>query len=426
MATDACVNLGLVIAELSEATRAELASFLPPEASLNNPVDMIASAGAPAYGRALRALLADDGVDMVMVINVTPLVGDPRAVMEQVSAAANSHRQEALRQQQQQQGDAARPDEAGKPVLAVMMATEDFYAEAQLREEHPPVYRFPEPASRALAMLSRYANWRRRPIDPEPPAYAVDDEAVAALLAKTGSGYLDPRDAFRVLELYGIPVAASRLVEFAAAAEPATTIEQRVAAAAAEIGYPVAIKADAPDLVHKSDIGGVALGIQDEEQLLSALAAMRASLDAAGHVPRALLVQRMVAARGQEVIFGISTDPRFGPLLMFGLGGKYVEVLRDVRFAVTPLSQHEAEDAIRRIRGAKLLDGVRGEPPADVELLVEVLLRLAQLAQRHPAIRELDINPFMAAPRGQEPLALDVRIKVAPETEASDDERSQE
>jgi acetyl coenzyme A synthetase (ADP forming)-like protein len=430
MATDACVNLGLEITELSEATRAELKSFLPPEASIANPVDMIASASAASYHRALSAMLADDAVDMVIVINVTPLVADPRDVMEQVSAAAKGYRDEALRRQQAGEGGGADPAEAGKPVLAVMMASEDFYAEAQRRQEHPPVYRFPEPAVRALAMLARYAAWRRRPIDPDPPSFEVDDEAVAALLTKTGSGYLDPRDAFRVLELYGIPVAASRLVAFAAATataagDPSATIEERVAAAAAEIGYPVAIKADAPDLVHKSDIGGVALGIEDEAQLRKALSAMLASLDAAGHVPRALLVQRMVAARGQEVIFGISTDPRFGPLLMFGLGGKYVEVLRDVRFAVTPLSLHEAEETIRGIRGAQLLDGVRGEPPADVELLVEVLLRLAQLAQRHPAIRELDINPFLAAPRGQHPLALDVRIKVAPETDSTDEEGGQ-
>ncbi len=394
MATDACVNLGLEIATLSEATRAELASFLPPEASFGNPIDMIASADAAGYGRALTVLLADAQVDMVMVINVKPLVGDPRDVMEAVN--------ESVRAANAGAG-------AGKPVLAVIMATEEFYAEVQRRTDQPPVYRFPEPAARALAMLSRYATWRRRPADESPIEFEVPDDEVRDILAAPASGYLDPCAAFRVLELYGVPVVPCRMVT-----EPEAAL-----AAATELGYPVVLKAHAPDLVHKSDSGGVVVGIGNEAELRQEIAAMRQRLTAAGHPPSGYLVQEQIRAAGHEVIFGISTDPRFGPLLMFGLGGKYVEVLRDVRFAVTPLTAAEAKDVIRRIRGVALLDGVRGEPPADVELLVEVLLRLAQLAQRHPRIRELDINPFLAAPRGGRAVALDVRIRVEPSADDS-------
>jgi acetyl coenzyme A synthetase (ADP forming)-like protein len=380
MATDACVNLGLEIAELSEATRTKLRSFLAAEASVANPVDMIASATAAQYARSLAAVLADPGVDLAMVINVTPLLANPIDVMEEI-------------------GQVARGGEV--PVLAVMMATEEFYEGIKGRGDLPPVYRFPEPAARVLAQLVRYGAWRRRPAAEEPPELPADDAAVAALLEATGEGYLPPDAAFRVLELYGIPVAGWR---YAASREAAL-------AAALGLAFPVVAKAHAPEVVHKSDVGAVVVGIEDEEELARALAAIEERLEAAGHPPEGYLVQEMLRG-GHEVIFGISTDPRFGPLLMFGLGGRYVEVFRDVRFGVTPLVPTEAEEMIRGIRGVKLLEGVRGEPAADFGVLVEVLLRLAQLAVRHPRIQELDINPFLAASERQAAKAVDVRIKV--------------
>lgn len=380
MATDACVNLGLEIAELSAETRAELAGFLPPEASVANPVDMIASATPESYRRSLAAVLADPGVDMALVINVTPLLANPIDVLEATAEVARA---------------------SGRPVLTVMMATEEFYDAIKHRRDLPPVYRFPEPAARVLAQLARYGAWRSRPAEETAPELPADDAAVAAILARAGDGYLAPDDAFRVLELYGIPTAGWRFV--------ATTEE--ALAAAQELGFPVVAKAHAPDLVHKSDVGAVAVGLADEGALAAALAAMAERLAAAGQPPTGYLVQEMVAG-GHEVIFGISTDPRFGPLLMFGLGGKYVEVFRDVRFGVTPLARGEAEEMVRGIRGFKLLEGVRGEAPADLDVLVEVLLRLAQLAARHPAIRELDVNPFLAGPDRARAKAVDVRIRV--------------
>ncbi len=382
MATDACVNLGLEMAELGEATVAELRSFLPPEASVANPVDMIASADDASYARALTAVAADPQVDMVMVINVTPLQYRPADVMAAVARVA---------------GEQA----AGKPVLAVMMATDDFYEEMKLRAGEPPIYRFPEAAARAMAQLARYAAWRRRPDDEPPPEFPMDEAEIGRLLAATADGYLPPGDAFRVLELAGIPLARYRVAESAGGA----------LAAAAELGYPVAVKADAPGLVHKSDVGAVALGLGSEAELAAALEAMQQSLRQAGYEARSFVVQEMVKG-GHEVIFGLSADPRFGPLLMFGLGGKYVEVLRDVRFGVTPLSAAEAEEMIRGIRGFPLLAGVRGERPADLGILVEILLRLAQLGKRFPAIRELDVNPVLASPERETAVALDARIRV--------------
>ena len=384
MATDACVNLGLEMATFSPATRDTLRSFLPAEASVGNPVDMIASAAEGEYARALATLLADPGVDMVMVVNVTPLLSNPIDILDSVAAVARGN---------------------SKPVVAVMMATEEFYEAARSRADAPPVYRFPEPAARVLAQLGRYAAWRRRPEEAPGGPFAVDDAAVARLLAKTGAGYLPPEDAIRVLALYGVPVAAWRRVGHAAGSAEAAL------AAAAELGYPVVIKAVAPDLVHKSDVGAVRIDVRNPEELARAVAEIEAAVGAAGHRVEGWLIQELLRG-GHEVIFGVSTDPRFGPLLMFGLGGKYVEVFRDVRFGVPPLTPGEAAEMVRGIRGLPLLEGVRGEAAADLDLLGEILLRLSQLAQRHPSIQELDLNPFLAAPNRDGAKAVDARIRV--------------
>jgi acetyl coenzyme A synthetase (ADP forming)-like protein len=380
MATDACVNLGLQIAELSEATRSGLRAFLPPEASVANPVDMIASATAESYARTLSAVLDDPEVDMAMVINVTPLLSNPTDIMDSIGAVARDR---------------------AKPVLAVMMATEEFYDAVRATPDLPPVYRFPESAARAMFMLARYAAWRRRPADAPVPEFATDDRKVAEILNRTADGYLDPAATFEVLDLYGIPLAAWRV---AAGRDEALR-------AADEIGYPVVVKAIAPDLVHKSDVGAVKVDLRDSGELTRAMAEMTGAVEKAGHRVEGYLVQRMVRG-GHEVIFGIATDPRFGPLLMFGLGGKYVEVFEDVRFGVLPLAAAEALEMVQGIRGFKLLEGVRGEPTANLDQLVEILLRLAQLAKRHPRVRELDVNPFLAGPDPRGAVALDARIRV--------------
>jgi acetyltransferase len=381
MATDACVNQGLRIAELADATRQHLRSFLPAEASVNNPVDMIASANADSYARTLAAVLDDPGVDMAMVINVTPVLSSPTDILEVIGEVARSR---------------------SKPVLAVMMATDEFYESVKHIRDLPPVYRFPEPAARVLLLLSRYGAWVRRPAAEEAaPDFDTDDAEVESILTRAQNGYLEPEDVFRVLDLYGIPLARWR---------KASSPEEALAAAQ-EIGYPVVLKAVAPDLVHKSDVGAVQVDLRDDRDLTEAIRRTTESVTGAGHRIEGWLVQEM-AKGGHEVIFGITTDPRFGPLLMFGLGGKYVEVFQDVRFGVLPLGPADARDMVRGIRGVKLLEGVRGEAGADLELLCEILLRLAQLAQRHPRIQEVDINPFLAGPDRSTARAVDARIRV--------------
>jgi len=380
MVTDACINLGLEMAELGERTLDALGKFLPAAASLGNPVDMIASATPEGYGRALRAVLADEGVDAAVAIHVTPLLANPLGVLNQVAAATR--------------------ESGKKPVMAVMMASEEVYDDVRSRRDLPPVYRFPESAALALAQLARYAERRHRPAEEEKTPFAVDDALVARLVARTGEGYLPPEDAIRVLEAYGVPTVAWETVR---------TVEEALDAAE-RLGYPVVAKTIGEGLVHKSDVGAVAVDLRTPAELRKALNDMVERATEAGYPPAGFLIQRL-ARGGHEVIFGISTDPRFGPLLMFGLGGKYVEVLGDVRFAVTPLSRAEAHEVVRGIAAFKLLEGVRGEAAADVDLLVEILLRLAQLTERHPQIVELDINPFLASATGS--TALDVRIRVA-------------
>jgi acetate---CoA ligase (ADP-forming) len=386
MATDACVNLRLEMAELAPATTAALRGFLPATASVANPVDMIASAGVAEYGRSLSAVLDDPNVDAALVINVTPLLSDPRDILEEIGRVARE-----------------RQGERAKPVLAVMMATEDFYEGLRGRADLPPVYRFPEPAARALLQLARYAEWRRRPLAEAAPELAFDRAAIAALVAQAESdGHLPPAAAFGLLAAIGVPVAPWRSV----------TSKDEALRAAGEIGYPVVAKAIAPGLVHKSELKAIELGLADEAQLASALDALAARMHSAGLTLSGFLIQAM-AKGGHETLVGVSADPKWGPLVAFGLGGKYVEVFRDVRFGVPPLGRAEALALVGGIRGAQLLAGVRGEPAADRELLADVLCRVAELSRQFPEIVELDVNPFLALPPGEGSCAVDVRVRVA-------------
>ncbi len=381
MATDALVALGLEVSPLGAATRERLRALLPAAASLANPVDMIASASAAQYRSVLEVVLADPEIDLGLVIHVTPTVGDPSEVLAAATAGA-----------------ATAPD---KPVLAVMMADESFYASRQARADQLPVYRFPESAARSLEKLCTYAEWRARGDDEPPPDLPADDARVARLLAGAGPGFLPIDRAMELMDAYGIPLARWRLARTAA----------EVPAAAVALGFPLVLKAVGTALVHKSDVGAVAVDLRGAEELAAALAAMERRLAGAGVAPDGFLLQELRRG-GQEVIFGVSTDGRFGPLLLFGIGGKYVEVLGDVRLGVPPLSRADAARLVRGIRGFPLLAGVRGDAPADLAALEDVLLRLAQLVSRHPAIEEIDLNPFLAAPTGGAPAALDVRVRI--------------
>ena len=382
LVADALEPQGIELVDLAPETIARLRPLFPEEASLRNPVDMIASATAADYRAALDALLADGNVDSAVAIFVPPLGIHAGDVAESIAAAAGKH--------------------PGKTVLAVLMGREGLpEGRAELHRAGIPAYIFPESAARALGALRRLREWRARPEAPERPL-TVDRDRAARLIGQARSGgrtRLNDLEVLGVLTAYGIAVAPARLAH-----DP-----EDAARAAAEIGYPVVVKIVSPQIVHKTDVGGVRTGIGTAVELKQACVEMLDSVSR--HVPSAtiegLLVQRMIAG-GRETIVGVSRDPVFGPLVMFGLGGIYVEALGDVIFRIAPLGPLDVHDMLKGIRGTAILEGVRGAPPVDFAALGDVVARVSQLALDHEEIAELDINPLLAFPQGA--TAVDARV----------------
>ncbi len=378
-ATDALADHGLALAALAPATERALCEFLPPEAAVADPVDMLPSANPDSFRRAVELVLADDGVDAALTITVTPIMVTPLAIAGGVAAAR-------------------RP--AGKPVLSVFMTAPSFFAEARAVAGLPPVFRYPEAAVAALAGVVRHAERAAAPADAEPVTMRRSEIVERAV--RRGPGYLPPDEAFALLEEAGFAVAPFRV-----AAGPA-----QVAAAAATVGYPVVLKAFGAALVHKSELGAVVLALGNEAALAAALAAMAARLSMAGVRPDGYLVQRQIDG-GRETILGITRDPAVGPLVMAGLGGVAVEVWHDVSFRVAPIGETDAAAMLAELRGATLLGAFRGRPAGDVAALERALVRLAALAAAHPEIAECDVNPLLVLDAGQGCVAVDVRIRIA-------------
>lgn len=384
--TDACEALGLSVAELSAETQARLRQNLPEEASVRNPVDMIATATPESYRLALEAVLADPNVDAAIAAFVPPLRVKQLDVARSIVAARETC-----------------PD---KPMLAVLMGRAGLpEGRAQLTEAGVPAYIFPEAAARSLAAMYRYRRWLERPIGEE-RVFEVDRARVASLIEAaraTGADYLERDDVLSILEAYGIRTLHS---ERAASADEA-------AAAAVRLGLPVVMKIDSPDVVHKTDAGGVMLDIRSVDEVRAAYQAVTERV--AERVPGAQIngvVLEQFVRGGRETIIGMSQDPSFGSVLMFGLGGIYVEAVKDVVFRVQPVSDVDAREMVRSIRGSRLLEGMRGEAPSDRAALEEAIMRVSQLVGEHPAILEMDINPFVVMEQGG--VAVDARIRVAP------------
>jgi len=379
-AADALTDHGLALAALAPATERSLREFLPPEAAVGDPVDMLPSATPDNFRRAVELVLADDGVDAALTITVTPIMVTPLAIAGGIAAA--------------------RPP-AGKPVLSVFMTAPSFFAEARSIRGLPPLFRYPEAAVAALAGVVRHAERAvAPPADAEP--VAMTRSGIVERAVRRGPGYLPSDEAFALLEEAGITVAPFRV-----SGEPA-----QVSAAAAAVGYPVVLKAFGEALVHKSELGAVAVGLGDEAALAAALAAMRARLAAAGVRPDGYLVQRQIEG-GREAILGITRDPSVGALVMAGLGGVAVEVWHDVSFRVAPITEADAQAMLAELRGAALLGAFRGRPAGDVAALERALVRLAALAAAHPEIAECDVNPLLVLDAGQGCVAVDARVRIA-------------
>ena len=392
MATDTAIAHGLGMADFSERTCHELRRLLPPEASIQNPVDMTPQSDRSKYEACARILLEDDGIDMLLVVFVPPMLIN---AMEIISGL------EQLRHRYL------------KPVVGVIMATEEFFVE--FNRDHPnhmALYIFPESAVSGLAALHHYRLWRDKPVG-EVKRFEVRKGAAedimheARLKART---LLTAEESLRLIGCYGIPVAES------IPAADRGELEQ----IAKRVRYPAVLKAAAPDLVHKMDAGGVLVDLRGPEELLAAAQKMTESVarhrgGTAGAGSLGFLVQEYVRG-GREVIVGMSQDPKYGPLVMFGLGGIYVETVKDVVFRVPPLTDLEAQEMIRQIRGYSLLRGVRGDAPIDFDALADVLQRFSQLADEMPEIAEIEINPLLVFPQAADFRAVDARVRLGEKT----------
>jgi acyl-CoA synthetase (NDP forming) len=381
LTADALAERGLTVPELSDATVQKLQPLFPPEASVRNPLDMIASATPEGYHTALGALLADDGIDAAVVIFVPPLGVRQKDVAQAIAEVGTKSE--------------------GKPVLTVLMGRKGLpQGKAELHDAGIPAFIFPESAVRAIAAMHDYQTWRERPVEPA-PELVVDRDRAAEILGKAGSATkLSEHDTLDLLTAYGIPTAQARLA----------MSDEEAAEMAQALGGQVAMKIVSPQIVHKTDVGGVVVGVEGaDEARLTYRGIVSRAVEA---VPEAhvtgVLVQEMVTG-GREVIVGMSRD-RIGPLLMFGLGGVFVEALKDVIFRVAPLTRLDAIDMVHGIRGRPILDGIRGEAPADIAAIVDVLLRISQMTIDFPQIAELDINPLLASDAGV--LAVDGRVML--------------
>jgi acetyltransferase len=383
MATDALERAGLKLASLTAETQSKLRAGLPPAASALNPVDVLGDAMADRYALAVNLVADDPNVGAIIVV-LTP------QIMTQIQETA-----EAV---------AAVSKRTGKPILTAFMGKQTIAeGERILREHGLPNYPVPERAVAALAAMVRQREWQERPL-PAYETFDVDKDAVAEVFAQVradGRLTMGDAEARAVQEAYGIPYPKSILARTA----------DEAAAAADEIGYPVVMKITSPDILHKTDIGGVKLNLQTPEQVRDTFDLMiyRAQRFEPAAEIWGCLVQQQVKG-GKEVLLGMNRDPQFGPLLVFGLGGIYVEALRDVTFRVAPVDRREATEMLGEIRAYPLLRGVRGEPPSDMDAIVDVILRLSQLVTDFPEIVELDINPLMVYEQGKGVLGIDMRL----------------
>ena len=389
LAVDAVAAYGLQVANFSDETVKRLRGHLVEEASFTNPLDMVAGAGHENYRHTLNILLEDENSDAVIVLFVQPITIDARLVAQSVVEVCNEHR------------------DLGKPVLCCFMGREDELSGIRiLREANLPVYEFPEAAAKSLAAMNRYRAIQNRPEGTVRHFEDVDKIRAAEIfdvaIADKRSRLTDSevRD---VLEAYGFPMPPTAYVS-----EP-----NELGRVGETIGYPVAMKIASEQIIHKSDVGGVVLDLRNERELLEAYAKIKERVH---KLPEkvsewGVTVQRMVEG-GREIVMGSTFDPLFGPLIMVGLGGIYVEILKDVTFHMLPLSDVCAMEMLRSLRGFPILEGVRGEPSIDMDTVVEMLGRLSQLITEFPVIREMDINPFMVFPESERCMAVDARIAI--------------
>lgn len=385
MATDAVCEYGMKMAPLTEATKDKLRSFLPPAASVKNPVDMIASAPIEHYKQTLETVLADENVDMVIVIYLPFLGLKDIDVAQAVMEIKSKH-----------------PE---KPIIGVFMTKSEFFSQLSEMKVNVPFFMYAEQAADGLNRLNQQRIWIEMPVGCC-PKFDVNYERAREIIlqsASQGREQLTTRESIDVLDAYGIRVCRSG---FALNEEQAVSVAETV-------GYPVVMKMTSKTTSHKTDVGGVRVNIQNADQLRAEYRDLIEKLKQKDLLDglEGVIIQEMVKG-SREMVCGVATDPQYGPMVMFGLGGVFIEVMKDVTFRMAPLTDIDADEMIRGVKAYQLLLGARGTTPAQIDQLRECLLRISQLIQDFPAITELDINPLIISEKNGEGIAVDGRIKV--------------
>lgn len=391
LCADRCAAEELTVPELSKPTRSTLASFLPSMAALRNPVDVIGFATEEQHAQAVEAMLTSDELDALIIVHVSVRPGDNPPVAAGIIKGIRAARQVGHKQ----------------PVHLCWMAEGDLDRSFIVDGETIPTYRHPEIPARILNLALAYDAWRQQPSGRVPTYSDVDLIAAKEICAKGlhdhGSGWLTTKETHALLATMKIPLIPGGI---------ATTAEEAVKLAQ-ETGFPVAVKLASHQIVHKTEMGGVQLNLVDEQAVCEAFGRIRSRLAQAGKLEAmdGVIIQPMLSG-GVEVMVGVTRDPLFGPVVAFGLGGIHVEILGDLQFRVAPLTDRDASDMVKAIKGYRLLTGYRGQPLADLEALEETLLRVSRLVIEIPEISELDLNPIFALPEDQGCKVVDARIRV--------------
>jgi len=383
LAADAIESLGMQMAVFENKTLKHLRDNLPEVAAVNNPVDVIASGGPDSYREAMDAVLSDKNVDAVIVIFVPPIVVDHRAVIEAIVEMIEKHKN-------------------NKTVLGCFMSAPELISGSEeLTKHHIPIYTFPESAAKAMSAMVRYRKWIERP-EGKTIEFEVNKAEVKRILndaAKSKKKIIVGDEALSILNAYGVEVAKS------VKAKTQADIKKAVS----KLKFPLVMKIDDPDVTHKTDVGGVMADLRDQNEVIDALEVMKSKFGRSKRGFAGVVLQEMVKG-GVETIIGMNYDPSFGPLMMFGLGGIYVEVMKDVAFKVHPLTDFDAKEMIQSIKGYPLLTGFRGTAPVNLKVLEKTLLRISQLFSDFPIFESFDVNPFIVTTKGEKSRAVDARF----------------
>jgi acetyltransferase len=393
MTADACADRGLELPALSDETISKLKSFLSPRSSLANPIDMTAEASAEEYSRALEILARDNGIDVVIVIFIPPILVQAEAVANAIRGLAPEFRRR------------------GKTLVASFIGSRGAGIEYDSKDGGCiPNFTFPEHTAVALAGAYEYSQWLQRPKGVVPKLTGINKEKAGEVVASalkqssTRPLWLEASSISDLLNSYGIRVAVSKSAEIA----------EDAARVAEEIGFPVAVKLVSDKIIHKTEVGGVILSRRSSGEVEQAFNQIRERLEGLGRADemQGVTIQEMIS-EGIEVIVGLTQDPSFGPLIMFGMGGIYAEFFKDITFRIHPLTDVDVQDMVRSVKAHQLLAGWRGSKPSDVKALEDLLLRVSAMVEDLPQLAEMDLNPVKAQEQGKGYVVVDARILLS-------------